>query len=98
MMSTTLSKLEDARDRANDMVLAMSFAIMDRDSPPAAVTQARMLQPIFGGVRDVLADAARNYWEPGKAPDDWESFDSSRAVLNLADAILGVQDQRQEKP
>jgi hypothetical protein len=89
-------KLENAAVKANDMVLSMSFAIMDRGMPEASVKQARMLQPIFGGVRDVLSDAARNYWEPGTAPDDWESFDSSRAALNLADAILGVAADRTE--
>lgn len=38
----------------------------------------------------ILRDAEASYWEPGTAPDDWESFDSSKAVLSLAAAILGA--------
>ena len=37
----------------------------------------------------LLKLAVANYWEPGTAPDDWESFDESRKVLDLARAILG---------
>lgn len=84
------TKLDDAASKANDLVIAMSFGIMDTHASEATQAQARAFQPLFGGVRDVLSDAARNYWEPGSAPDDWETFDSSRAVLNLADAVLAI--------
>jgi hypothetical protein len=91
---STHEKLEEAASRANDMVLAMSFGIIDTEASPATQAQSRAFQPLFAGVRNVLSEASRNYWEPGSAPDDWETFDSSRAVLSLADAILAIGGDR----
>lgn len=88
---TTIERLTNAEEAANDLVIAMSLGIMDTNASPGTVAQARMLQPLFAAIREVISDSRRNYWEPGKAPDDWESFDSSRVVLNLADVISGFR-------
>lgn len=87
----TAEKLNEAITRANDMVLGASMAIMDRDSSPAQQEQGRYFQRLFSGVRDVLQDAFANYWAPGEAPEDWESFESSRATIRLAHAVLGEE-------
>lgn len=85
----TTEKLNEAITRANEMVLGASMAIMDVDSSPAQQEQGRYFQRLFSGIRDVLQEANANYWLPGQAPEDWESFESSRKVLRLAHAVLG---------
>lgn len=90
-MTETREKLEQAAGEANDLVIALSLAIMDTDSSDATRAQARMFQPVFGAIRGVLSEAARGYWPPATAPDDWETFESSRAALNLADAVLAIR-------
>lgn len=90
--TTTTQKLDEAITRANDMVLGASMAIMDRGSSAAQQEQGRYFQRLFSGVRDVLQDALANYWAPGEAPEDWESFESSRATVRLAHAVLGEDD------
>lgn len=87
----TSEKLDAAITRANEMVIGASMAIMDRDSSPAQQEQGRYFQRLFSGVGDVLQDALANYWEPGEAPEDWESFESSRATVRLAHAVLGEE-------
>jgi len=39
----------------------------------------------------ILALARSSYWSPGAAPEDWETFEDGRAVMDLARAILGEQ-------
>lgn len=85
----TTEKLDAAITRANEMVLGASMAIMDAESSQAQQDQGRYFQRLFSGIRDVLQEAHANYWMPGEAPDDWESFESSRNVLRLAHAVLG---------
>ncbi|WP_455904697.1 hypothetical protein [Microbacterium sp.] len=85
----TPEKLDAAITRANDMVLGASMAIMDTDSSQAQQDQGRYFQRLFSGISDVLQEAHSNYWLPGQAPDDWESFESSQNVLRLARAVLG---------
>lgn len=87
----TSEKLDAAITRANEMVLGASMAIMDIDSSPAQQEQGRYFQRLFSGVRDVLQDARANYWIPGAAPEEWESFESSRATVRLAHAVLGEE-------
>ena len=88
---STRQKLEDAARKSNDMVIGASLTIMDTGSSEETRAQARVFQSIFSGITAVLSDAARGYWEPGQAPDDWESHDSSRAALQLADSILEME-------
>lgn len=87
MPTTSLVRLETGIRRANEMVIGASFAIMDSESSEATRDQARFFQNLFTRIRDVLAEARTAYWEPGAAPDDWESFASSQAALELADAV-----------
>lgn len=87
--TNTPEKLDEAITRANEMVLGASMAIMNAESPQAQQDQGRYFQRLFSGIRDVLQEAHSNYWLPGQAPDDWESFESSQNVLRLAHAVLG---------
>lgn len=89
--ANTADKLDAAITRANEMVLGASLAIMDRDLTTAQQDQGRYFQSLFSGIRDVLQDARRGYWNPGSAPEDWETFESSRAVLRMASAVLGEE-------
>ena len=90
-MTETAQKLANAAEEANEITLAMFRAMLHPESTDATVAQAKAFQPVFSAIQDVLADAHRNYWAPGQAPDDWESFDSSQAVMELADAILAIR-------
>lgn len=88
-MPDSATKLETAAAEANDIVIALSMAIMDTESTDSTRAQARAFQPVFGGIRDVLGEAHRGYYR--QAHDDWERLDSSRAALNLADAVLAIK-------
>ncbi|MDQ1215722.1 hypothetical protein [Microbacterium arborescens] len=87
---TSIERLEAGIEHANDMVIGASFAIMDAAASEPTRQQARYFQSLFSRIRDVLTDARRGYWGPGTAPDDWESHDSSRAALALADAVVAA--------
>ncbi len=93
-MSTTRETLREASDRANEMVIVASLAVLEATASEPQQRQGRFLMGLLSGVRRVLSDALDNYWEPGQAPDDWESMESSRAVLHLAEAVLSDGEKR----
>jgi hypothetical protein len=91
MNTKTIEKLDAAITRANEMALGASMEIMDVDSASEQQDQGRYLLTLFSEIRDVLDEARRGYWEPGTKPEDWESLESSRAMLRMASAVLAEE-------
>lgn len=94
MSASSIETLTAAAARANDLALGASFLIIEEDRSEAEQRQGRFMLGLFSAVRDVLALARDNYWAPGVAPEDWETFESSQNELRLAEAILSDGEKR----
>lgn len=51
-----MSVLDDAIERANDIVIGASLGVMDTRASEAEQKQGRYFMELFSGVRDVLRD------------------------------------------
>lgn len=83
-----VARMDAGITRANEMVIGASFAIME-SSTEGQRAQASYMQSLFSAARDVLSAERRSMFPPEGAPDAWESFETSRTALALADALVG---------
>lgn len=86
----------DAGSERGDLLMGDSrdpvdaYPVISQDIHSADADLIVTLHRTLDAQLEILHDAAANYWATGHAPDDWESFDSSRAIFALARAITGT--------
>ena len=86
-----LEKSVGVYEISNEWLTEIDTDIKPPDDPRVPLTNDPLIVMLYRTIDAQLAilrDAANGYWSYGDAPDAWDSFESSKAALALAEAIL----------